>query len=170
MESAEDSLGDTLNLDGGTLTLHRGTRPPAFPLQFKYWFYCNCEQFDLLLLICWRYDLRSTILIVEAKRIWHHLARCSLHLPLNKDSPHHLCALFGFFCNYSSLNNWKLLVIDLRSHLDLPCKYKILNTLQKSKILHLLRNIFFKLQIWVARYFETVLDVFKKLFKQLFLL
>ena len=29
--------GGTLNLDGGTLTLDGGTRPPAFPLQFKYW-------------------------------------------------------------------------------------------------------------------------------------
>ena len=32
-------MGGTLNLDGVTLTLDGGTRPPASPLQFKYWSY-----------------------------------------------------------------------------------------------------------------------------------
>ena len=41
--------GGTLNLDGETLTLDGGTRPPAFPLQFKYWLfqyaYCICLEY-----------------------------------------------------------------------------------------------------------------------------
>ena len=35
--SAQLSMVGRLNLDGGTLNLDGGTRPPASPLQFKYW-------------------------------------------------------------------------------------------------------------------------------------
>ena len=40
--------GGTLNLNGGTLTLDGGTRPPAFPLQLKYWF----QAAEALQLLC----------------------------------------------------------------------------------------------------------------------
>ena len=67
--------GGTLNLDGGTLTLDGGTRPPALPLQFKYWLYAEHTEFTQDSLPCLLIYYDECILIkfmMKQHRINYH--------------------------------------------------------------------------------------------------